>query len=136
MIMEDWIWLGVLIAFLVGLFCWALWYARRQRALRDQPIVASASSNGVVSPDFVPRKPVEGLPHVWTFANGGRVYTNAPIAQFGPQEVRLADGSVVESSGDVNLSAIERDWSLLVTGGACVRIDEDSIFTTGDLTIG
>lgn len=118
MIMEDWIWLGVLIAFLVGLFCWALWYAKRQKALRDQPVTGSTADNSAVSPSFVPGEPYDDLPHVWTFAATGiRVYTNMLIATRNSEEVQFTNGGKVNKRGVPSGLHVRKGQGFVVKGG-------------------
>lgn len=134
---QQWFWLAVVAALLVGGLCLAHWYAKRQKAQAERPV----RSSGLSTPPsgFVPSEPYAGLPHVWTFINGDRVYTDMEIDEFGSRRVRLRNGTVVTDSADVHLSEERRDWAIFVVdrfGRHRVRIDKHGTVVNGNFMVG
>lgn len=118
---EKAIWLAVIVTCLVGGLAAAVWYARRWKARRDAPVVAS--DNEAVLLDFVPGDPYDGLPHVWTFANGYRVYTNLPISRKTLRRVEFANGGILTSMGNMSRVRVRQNYGLVM-----MREPNDDLF--------
>ena len=114
---EKAIWITVLVACWTGGLAFAMWYARRWKARRDAPVIPASPV------DFVPGDPYDDLPHVWTFPNGYRVYTNLPITEKTPQKVEFANGVTLTSLGNMSNVRVKNDYGLVM-----MREPSDDLF--------
>ena len=110
---EKAIWITVLVACMTGGLAFAMWYARRWKARGE----SAASTKTTVVPDYERGEPYGDLPHMWTFANGLKLYTNIQIVACDPYRVKLAGGGVVTSEGSVSAVNFKKEHGLVLTGG-------------------
>lgn len=114
---EKAIWIVVIVACLTGGLALATWYARRWKTRRDASVVLTSPV------DFVPGDPYDDLPHVWTFANGYRVYTNLPISRKTLRRVEFANGGILTSGGNMSRVRVKKDHGLVM-----MRNPSDDLF--------